>query len=158
VDGSGKPISCENQTPTNIPSSTVAHNAFVNFWVFKVDKQDVYHASGPEANGDDHGLLETNPNQDPDNDHSLRQYVQACEGGLKSFIPAAPCDLGRIRAKGKKDSAGGRTDQRYYFFKLEEADDGTDQSPFKGWTVTFSLVFQARVPAVAEATAVGRRS
>ncbi|HVL81778.1 MAG TPA: hypothetical protein VM840_09320 [Actinomycetota bacterium] len=157
VDGAGNAQSCENATPTNIPSGTVAHNHFVAFWTFTVDKQDVFHGGGRDINADDHGLGERSANQRPD-DHEMRQYVRACSGGLKSFVPGAACDLGRVRAKGARDAAGARTDQRYYLFKLQELDDLSDQSRFKGWTVTFSLVFQARVPAVAEVASAGRRS
>lgn len=158
VDGSGRPLSCENLTPTNLPFGTVGYNAFLNFWTFLSDKQNVLQAGGPEVNEDDHGALNgvsaINTNPDKNN---VRQYTKACEGGLKTFVKNSPCDLGRIRKKGTTDTLNGRTDQRYYVFRLRELDDQTDQSAFKGWTINFSLVFQARVPAVAEVSTIGRR-
>ncbi|HVE91612.1 MAG TPA: hypothetical protein VNE62_04825 [Actinomycetota bacterium] len=160
VDGGGNPRSCSapGSTPQVIGQPSNAANAFIAFWTFSVDKESVYHADSTELNGDDHGLARNPPNLngDPDN-RTIRDYVQSCEGGLKGFVQSAPCDLGTVKAFGSEDATGARTDQRYYEFNLTEEDNQTDQSAFKGWKLNFSLVFQARVPAVQEVAAIGAR-
>jgi hypothetical protein len=78
-------------------------------------------------------------------------YNTVCEGALREFPANAPCDLGRVKANGASNQTGQPSDIRNYRFTVTELDDGTNQSEFKGWAVRFSLVFNARLPAVPDA-------
>ncbi len=132
---------------------------FMNFWTLSVDKEKVLYAldGGVEVNEDDHTGQNVLFGDNPD-DSGFRQYDNACQGGLRELTPNAPCELGMIRAAGTFDELGEQTDVRYYRFDLTEVDDGTDQSAFKGWTITFTFVFNARVPALPEASGpIGER-
>lgn len=116
-----KVLDAQGQDVTATPPGT----QFRNFWSLKVDKERVAGAQG-------------------------LPYQQACAGQLGAFSAVAPCKLGVIGGKGAKDAAGAPRDVRNYVFNLEEVDTGTDQSAFKGWTIQFSLVFSARLPAEPE--------
>lgn len=128
-------------TPVTILTTDPRWGRFVSFWTFSVDKQLVLSS----AAGD---VTTSQP---------VDRYSQACTGGLREITKNSPCSLGQIRAAGSKSLLNEPTDQRLYRFKLAEADDGTDQSAFKGWEVQLSLVFQARLPAVVEPVIVGDR-
>lgn len=133
------------------PTNQTLVSQFLNYWTFKVEKEKVLNPGGGDvANEDDHGVLKGSPNNNPD-DHTRFGYAQACNDLLKSVQRIAPCKLGIVRGSGKTDAVGGRTDQRYYIFSLSEADEG-DQSQFRGWSITFNLVFQARIPPEPEST------
>lgn len=111
------------------------YNKFVQFFTLTVDKEIVADVLLGEVN---------------EQDYVPSRYSLACTGGLKEITKQSPCKLGTIRKAGSTGVDGGRTDQRRYNFKINEKDDGQDQSPFKGWTVTFATSFAARVPAEAE--------
>lgn len=116
-----------------VPAGTDA-NRFINFFSLTVSKQVVYYS--------------------PLDETEVSTKAEACTGGLKEHTKASPCELGTIRASGTDGAQGENLDDRDYAFKVEEEDDGTDQSAFKGWFLTFDLVFQARVPAVDDASSV----
>lgn len=142
-----KVLNAQGQDVTATPQGA----QFRNFWSLKVDKERVAGAQGNELNADDHGVQ----SGDRDNPDTYERpegvsYQQACANQLSAFSAAAPCKLGVIGGKGAKDAAGAPRDVRYYVFNLEEVDTGADQSAFKGWTVQFSLVFSARLPAEPE--------
>ena len=146
-------------------------NRFVGYWRLVIDKQRVLNVNGNEVNEDDHtGQNVLNPNGDPD-ESGNRQYrplnpgevvdpdnedndefANACTGGLREFPKPAPCNLGIVRAFGTRDALGEQTDLRYYKFGLRELEDNFDQSVYRGWTLDFDIVFQARVPALPEPT------
>ncbi len=148
---------CTGGTPI-IATTDPLWTRFVNFWELDVDKQKVLFVPGNEVNEDDHtGQNLLDPDGNPD-DSGFRQYHEACQGALRAIRPNAPCELGIVRAAGTRDTLGEQTDIRYYRFDLTEVDDGTDQSEFKGWTITFTLVFNARVPALPEGSGpIGER-
>lgn len=122
-------------TPVTIASTDPRWSRFVTFFNLKVDKEKVLTSALGDV------TVESG------------SYATACTGGLREITKNSACDLGTVRKPGSKDIAGNATDIRNYRFAVSEADDGTDQSAFKGWQITFELTFQARLPAVAENTA-----
>ncbi len=101
---------------------------FINFWTLRVDREQIMMVLGePFKTG---GMSES------------------CQGGLSEFNANAPCDLGRVWARGTENVLSEPMDVREYDFRMTELDDGTDQSAFKGWKVTWTFVFNARVPAL----------
>jgi hypothetical protein len=136
---------------------------FVSFWKLSIDKEKVLTVGGSPAdiNENDHSIF-TDPLDAADHDRSgFGQQDEVCSGGLKQINRLAPCNLGAARAAGSAelDQSGTLqpTDTRWYEFKMTEADDGTDQSVFRGWRVFFTLVFQARVPAITESGLIVER-
>jgi hypothetical protein len=129
------------------PTDPIKSNQFLSFWTLAIDKEKILASGNTDvANEDDHDVVPPPANDNEDN-NGFRQYAEACDAPLKQIQRTAPCKLGLIRKAGtSSDLFGGSTDQRYYVFKLTEADPGVDQSEFKGWTITFNLVFQARIP------------
>lgn len=121
-----------------VDATTGPGQRFVSFWNFEVDREQILVAAGQEFRDG--------------------SFTTTCSGSIREFTAANPCDLGRIKAAGTTNDFDQRLDERLYEFKVEEIDDGTDQSEFKGWEVFFNLVFQARVPAVPDSvTLVGYR-
>jgi hypothetical protein len=151
-------------SPATVPNGS-PRTYFLSLWKLTVSKEHVAGASegAAEINADDHtGQNLLDPSGNPD-DSGNRQYAEgyepACDSALTAIIRSAPCNLGTVRAAGTTDAAGEALDSRYYVFGLtEEVEDGQaeneDQTPYKGWTLSFDLVFQARVPAIAEQTPV----
>lgn len=143
--------------PTGFPNTR--YSEFLGMWTLRADKELVAHAAGNEANENDHALPTTDPGDLGDHDASgNRQYGVACEGGLKTFTIGQPCNLGIIRKSGSAELNADGTlqplDQRWYKFNMIEKNEDRDQSVFKGWRVSFSLVFVARVPPAPESSAV----
>lgn len=122
-------------TPVTIATTDARWSRFVTFFSLRVDKEKVLTSALGDV------TVESG------------SYAKACEGGYREITKNSPCDLGTVRKPGSKDILGNATDIRNYKFITSEADDGTDQSAFKGWQVTFDLVFSARLPAVPENTA-----
>jgi hypothetical protein len=116
-------------------------NRFVNFFTLTVDKQGVYIIDGV--------IVELSYE-----DSSGFGSSEACSGGLKEITKQSPCDLGMVRARGSTDSFDSALDDRDYEFTMSEADDGSDQSKFKGWRVVFDMTFAARVPGLDDATTI----
>lgn len=117
------------------------YNRYLSFWTLKVDKQTYFNGVGEYEN-------------DP---AASSSYAKACgPAGLKELNSQNPCSLGQIKGKGTMGASLGPnyiarpSDDRQYKFQMVEVDDGTDQSKFQGWRITFSLVFGARMPAQAE--------
>jgi hypothetical protein len=144
-----------------VPSSDPNWTKFVNFWTLSVDKEkvlqheDAFVTEG-QLNENDHGVFSGNPGS-ADHDDSTSFGLgdeEACSGRLRELTKNSPCNLGTILGAGSEDDFGQPTDTRWYTFKMSEAEDGTDQSAFKGWTVTFTMIFQARVPALEESCVV----
>lgn len=123
-------------TPVAIASSDARWGRFVSWWTFAVDKQLILS-----------GALGDITNQEP----GVR-YGNACSGGLREITKNSPCELGNVNGAGSETLLEEPTDERLYKFKVSESDDGTDQSAFKAWEVSFDLVFNARVPAVDDST------
>ncbi|HVL81248.1 MAG TPA: hypothetical protein VM840_06625 [Actinomycetota bacterium] len=132
-------------SPCTVSASDPRWARFVSWFTFAVDKERIYNSA---PLGGDLGYDPRGP-----------QYAQACSSGVREVTRNSPCELGLIRAKGSTSELDDKpTDVRLYRFKLTEADDGTDQSGFKGWAIKFDLVFSARVPAVPEdVTPIGQR-
>ena len=144
------PTGATTATPTFVTgdpninqNSANAWNRFVNFFTLSVDKKDIYFQ--PESNTD---LF-----HDPDPAFGT-DFSEACSGGLREITKAAPCELGMVRKVDSTDLNGDRTDIRDYSFSVTEADDGSDQSIFKGWLVEWTFVFNARLPALPESGTV----
>ena len=127
-------------------SYTVATNGdatrYINFWKLRVQKQTYFNGVV--------GEYENNP------DNNL-SYATACAAaGLKELTKQNPCKLGQIKGAGTSANFGAPaltarpSDDRLYRFYMAEEDDGTDQSKFQGWRITFSLVFTARLPVETE--------
>jgi len=112
-------------------------NTFVQYWRLTVSKELIL----------DTVLF----GEVPETKYQSNRYAQACQGGLKELTQKSPCKLGMIREAGAENDLGDRLDERKYQFAMNEQDTGTDQSAFKGWTITFSMAFNARVPAEEEA-------
>ncbi len=121
---------CAN-TPV-IPEGDPTWTRFINFWNLTVDKEVVLNVLGEE---------EYEPRSD-----------EACTGGIREITPNSPCNLGTIRAAGTDGFLGSAMDTREYEFVMSEEDDGTDQSAFKGWSIVFDFVFQARLPALPDSS------
>jgi hypothetical protein len=156
---------CTTVDPFQYPDAIIPPNdprwaKFVNLFSFSVDKENVLTVS-PAPNGDinenDHGL--TNPPPDLHNHDAskVNRTSTACSGGLREINKNAPCNLGTARAAGSAELGQNGTlqptDTRWYQFHITEVDDGTDQSAFEGWQIKFTLVFQARIPALPGSTA-----
>ncbi|HVL80525.1 MAG TPA: hypothetical protein VM840_02905 [Actinomycetota bacterium] len=131
---------------TPVTAGTADYNTFLNFWTLRVHKQTYYNL--PQGRDD----YENNPDSDD-------SYAQTCSGRLNEFAsPQSACELGVIRSAGTMGGTSSplpffparRTDDRQYRFFMAEEDNGTDQSRFQGWRVTFSMVFIAQVPGKAE--------
>lgn len=110
-------------------------SAFVNFWTLEVTKETFMVL--PEPIG-----------EIPDGRGSPDTYVTACQGELTSITPTSRCKLGIVRAQGATNAnTEDRLDERNYQFAMSEEDPNVDQSFYKGWTITFGFVFEARLPA-----------
>ncbi len=120
---------CTGGTPVITPGSA-DWTRFVNFWTLEIEKETIFEAPvvGEKFRTGD--------------------FETACEGGLRELLPNSPCELGRIEGAGSDNILEQELDERDYVFSLTEIDDGSDQSAFKGWTITFTFVFNARVPAL----------
>lgn len=125
---------------------------FLNFWTLKVEKEKVLREGFFESdvNENDHGLQSGAPGSGDHDRARSNQYEEVCEGKLTDIKPASQCYLGEALAAGSKDLLNQPTDTRWYRFTMTEDDPGTDQSAFKGWTITWTFVFQARVPALTQ--------
>lgn len=146
-----------------IPPSDPNWTKFVNLWTLSINKEKVLTVGGAPAdvNENDHSIF-TDPADLADHDRSgFGQEDEVCSGGLKQINKLAPCNLGTARSAGSAelDQSGTLqpTDTRWYSFEMKETDDGTDQSVFLGWSVIFTLVFQARVPAIVESGLITER-
>lgn len=127
---------------TVVPTSNTDHARYLNYWKLRVQKQTYF--AGPTSE------YENNPNNN-------LSYATACSAaGLKELTRQSACKLGTIKGAGTQANFGAPAlttrpaDDRQYRFYMQEEDDGSDQSRFQGWRITFSLVFSARVPAEAE--------
>lgn len=147
------PNTCSAQAV--VPTVDPRWTTFVNYWTLSVDKEKVLtHPSvpgvGEELNENDHGLAAGDPGSTDHDDSEDFGFgsEEVCSGGLRQITKNSPCDLGLIRAAGSTDDLGQPTDTRWYDFHMSEDDPGSDQSAYKGWTITFSMIFQARVPAI----------
>lgn len=129
------------QAPVIIPNTDPGWNYFVNLFTLTVDKATVMATALGDLMYDG-------------------SFTNACQTGLQALTAQSPCELGTIRAAGDESFLiGDPMDVRDYTFNIAEADDGTDQSAYKGWEVRFDLVFQARVPAVDDAVVlIGERA
>ncbi|HVE92188.1 MAG TPA: hypothetical protein VNE62_07810 [Actinomycetota bacterium] len=132
-------VAVRDENGTFLPSTDPRFSRFMSFFTLTVEKQ--------QAIGSAVGDITYTP-----------FYTEACSGGFRDITKNSPCDLGIIRAAGSTDVLDAPTDTRLYNFTATEADDGTDQSAFKGWAVHFELTFAARLPAVEESVIVGERS
>jgi hypothetical protein len=144
-----------------VASSSTNWTKFVNLWTLSVDvekvlqHEDAFVTEG-QLNENDHGTFSGDP-LSPNHDDSTSFGIgdkEACSGRLSELTKNSACNLGTILATGSEDDLGQPTDTRWYTFHMAEADDGTDQSAFKGWTVTFTMIFQARVPAIAQSCTI----
>lgn len=144
VDKASVVVQSYNKTTNSyatVTPGTPLWNKYVGFWKLGVQKQTYY----PWGNNE----YENNPSQ---ND----SYTTACSpAGLLEIDKENPCKLGTIKGAGSQGAEIGPTfpkrdlDDRQYRFTMSEEDEG-DQSAFHGWTITFPLVFTARVPAETE--------
>lgn len=139
-----------------LPSDPFAVS-FSNYWSLRVEKQTYFMMPGPSP--DVGGEYENDPTSDG-------SYVSSCGATqLSSLGSANPCKLGTIRANGNQGIAipgnpePGNTagvfperpvDDRQYRFFMVEDDDGSDQSTYLGWRISFTLVFRARLIAESE--------
>lgn len=133
-----------------VPVGDPNRATFLNFWTLSIFKEKVLSTAfgNPvEANENDHALGTSSDHDDA----SFNQYEQVCEGKLTDIKPASQCYLGEALEAGSEDALGQPADTRWYRFRMTEDDPGTDQSAFKGWTLTWTFVFQARVPALTQA-------
>jgi hypothetical protein len=121
-------------TPVAIASTDARWGRFVSWWTFSVDKQ----------------LIVSSVMGDVTSEEPMVRYGEACSGGLREITKNSPCELGNVNAAGSQTLLEEPTDERLYEFNVSEADDGTDQSAFKAWEVSFDLIFSARLPAVPE--------
>jgi hypothetical protein len=152
---------CQSRPP--VSPSDPNYTKFLNAWTLSVDKEKVLTALGDPAdvNENDHSVF-TDPVDPADHDRSgFSQQDQVCSGGLKQISKLAPCNLGTARSAGSTELGQSGTlqptDTRWYQMSMKETDDGSDQSLFKGWRVIFTLVFQARVPAIVESGLITER-
>ncbi len=109
------------------PAAT-ARSRFLAFWTLEVEVEQVLVVNGQDVH------------------HTT--YTTTCEGAVRLFPANAPCELRSVKAAGSETLTTQPTDERNYRFHLEEIDDGTDQSAFKGWFLNFPMIFSARVPAL----------
>lgn len=120
-----------------IPNTDPNWSTFVNYWTLEVTKERYINLPIDEF---------------PDGRGDSSAYVPACEGLLTAISSQSPCKLGLVRAAGtSSDLTEERLDQRYYEYVLTEDDPGVDQSAYKGWTISFDFVYNARVPAEPDA-------
>lgn len=157
-----EPVSATTSTGSPNPQ----WNVFVNFWSLNIDREKVVAgtATAPAGkagllNEDDHtgeNLATQVAGTGNPEDSGNRQYEPTCESGIRQLIRSTACNLGTVRRAGATDAGGEATDQRFYIFGLEERDTNTDQSLYRGWTLTFTLVFQARVPAMPDPAPIGQ--
>jgi hypothetical protein len=141
-----------------VPALSADWTTFVNFWTLSVDKEKVLVHPGAfvtpgQLNENDHALGTSSDHDDT----SFSNEEEVCSGGLRQIQKNAPCNLGSAKGAGSEDDLGQPTDTRWYTFHMKENDSGSDQSKFKGWTITFTMVFQARVPALPDPSPVGER-
>lgn len=125
---------------------------FVNYFSLEILKEKVLGENVIDvAEFNENGGLSSSH---PEDAGFPTQTTTACQGGLRELTAASPCNMGTIRAFDDEEIIRGQDlDVRWYDFDLTEADDGTDQSFFRGWELSFGFVFQARVPALPDDSA-----
>jgi hypothetical protein len=177
IEVRGCPNGCApGVTPPVVTPGSADWNTFLSFWTLEIQKENVLTPGAlADVNENDHNAPPPSPSPTippgspapPDTSNGdtagNRSFSSACSSGLTQLTVSQPCNLGTVRAYGSRElrqstepsgnngsKVTERTDVRYYKFGIRETDTQTDQSRFKGWTVTFTLVFQARVPAQPE--------
>lgn len=131
-----------------VSSTSPEWSSFVNFWSLGVQKQTYW--------------MDPISRREAENDPTASgSYATACASvAIVNLGPGNPCKLGVVRSNGSFSTAfpidpePGNTlgiipsrpsDDRQYNFTLTELDDSSDQSPYLGWRVSFTLVFTARL-------------
>lgn len=128
--------------PTSSLQAQQQFNRFVSFWTLQIQKQT--YVTNPGCTKGD--CAENDPEEDT-------SFANACgPTSINQITRTNLCKLGIIRAAGTQTGPAIQdfSDDRQFRFIAAEADDGSDQSQFKGWRVSFTLAFLARVPPEAE--------